>query len=45
MQFFLRNIMHLGALVNMLAIFLMNALFKDVFQAIVKLFTRKYRVA
>ena len=33
------------ALVNLLAIFLLNALFKDLFQAIVQVFTRKYRLA
>ena len=37
--------MYVGALVKLLAIFLLDALFKDFFQAIVQVFTRKYRVA
>jgi len=38
--------MYIGALVKLLAIFLLNALFKDDFlKAIVQVFTMKYRVA
>jgi len=37
--------MYIGALIKLLAIFLLNALFKDFFKAIVQVFTMKYKVA